>query len=65
MPFLRYFVCVGAVLLAALFVIGDGDGPPAQRATKAWTSTDSLRSMAHHGEPKVPSDIRTAIYRNP
>jgi hypothetical protein len=65
MLLLRYFVCVGAVLLGALFVVGDGDGPPAQRASMAWTSTDSLRSMAHRGEPKFPSNNRTAINRDP
>ena len=54
MPLFRYFVCVGAVLLAALFVIGDDHGSPSQRPTKTWTATESLRSMAHHGEPKDP-----------
>jgi hypothetical protein len=44
---------------------GDSDGSPAQRAPKSWTETDSLRSMAHHGEPKDPSNIRTATYRKP
>jgi hypothetical protein len=65
MPLFRYFVCVGAVLMAALLFISNGDGRPAQRASAAWTSTDTLRNMAHHGEPQGSSNIQTAIYRGP
>ena len=65
MPLFGYFVCVGAVLLAALFVVGDSDRSPAQRASKSWTPTDSLRNMAHHGEPKDPTNIRRATYPKP
>ena len=41
MPLFGYFAWVGAVLLAALFVVGDSDGSPAQRTPKSWAATDS------------------------
>ena len=65
MPVFRYFVCVGAVLLTALLMFGDNGGSQAERASESGTATDSLRSMAHHGEPKDTSNIRTAVYRKP
>jgi hypothetical protein len=65
MPIFRYFVGVGAVLLAALFAIGDSNVPPPTRVANVWTSTDSLRNMAHHSEPKGAVSARKTNLRNP
>jgi hypothetical protein len=64
MPLFRYFVCVGAALMAVLFAVGDSDGSSTKRTAESWTFTDSLRSMAHHGEPQHPSHFQTARYRD-
>ena len=53
MPVLRYFLCVGSVLLAALFAVGESESTANKSNGTPWTSTDSLRSSAHHGEPKI------------
>jgi len=50
-PVIRYTCLVGSFLLGMLFLLGDSDtagGPP---APDRWTSVDSLRAMAHLGEP--------------
>ena len=56
MPVLRYFLCVGSVLLAALFAVGESESTANKSNGTPWTSTDSLRSMAHHGESKMRTD---------
>lgn len=56
MPVLRYFLCVGSVLLAALFAVGDSESTANKSDSTPWTQADSLRSMAHHGEPKMPTN---------
>jgi hypothetical protein len=51
-PIIRYTCLVGAFLLGVLFLLGDQDtpaGPPVP--DHRWTSVDSLRAMAHLGEP--------------
>lgn len=61
LPIFWYFVCVGAVLLAALFAVGESKSPPRKLSIeKGWTPTNSLRSMAHHGEPNNPPRLREA-----
>jgi hypothetical protein len=60
MPVVRYFIGVGSLLLAALFLAGENGSPSQPRsATESWTASDTLRSMAHHGEPTAIARWRT------
>jgi hypothetical protein len=48
-PVIRYFCLVGPFLLGLLFLLSDPDKPAT--APDRWNSIDSLRAMAHLGEP--------------
>jgi hypothetical protein len=50
-PIIRYTCVVGSFLLGMLFLLGDRDEPPSSPVRDRWTSVDSLRAMAHLGEP--------------
>jgi hypothetical protein len=50
-PIIRYTCLVGSFLLGMLFLLGDRDTPAAPAGPDRWTSVDSLRAMAHLGEP--------------
>jgi hypothetical protein len=50
-PVIRYLCLVGPLLLSLLFLFGDPDKPASAPAPDRWTSVDSLRAMAHLGEP--------------
>jgi hypothetical protein len=51
MPIIRYTCLVGSFLLGMLFLLGDRDTPANLPVPDRWTSVDSLRAMAHLGEP--------------
>ena len=51
MPIIRYTCLVGSFLLGMLFLLGDRDTPVSSPVPDRWTSVDSLRTMAHFGEP--------------
>lgn len=67
MPVIRYICLVGPALLALLFVFGQPDQQsPVMPDPVRWTAMDSLRAMAHIGEPGRWKDrdarfVRTAI----
>jgi hypothetical protein len=50
-PITRYFCLVGPFLLGLLFLLSDLDKPATVPAPDRWNSIDSLRAMAHLGEP--------------
>jgi hypothetical protein len=50
-PIIRYTCLVGSFLLGMLFLLGDRDTPADPAVPDRWTSVDSLRAMAHLGEP--------------
>jgi hypothetical protein len=50
-PIVRYTCLVGSLLLGLLFLLADRDPPAVPAAPDRWTSVDSLRAMAHLGEP--------------
>jgi hypothetical protein len=50
-PITRYFCIVGPFLLGLLFLLGDQDKPATIAVPDRWNSIDSLRAMAHLGEP--------------
>jgi hypothetical protein len=50
-PIIRYTCLVGSLLLGMLFLLGDQDLPADPAVSNRWTSVDSLRAMAHLGEP--------------
>jgi hypothetical protein len=50
-PIIRYTCLVGSFLLGMLFLLGDRDTPAGSPAPDRWTAVDSLRAMAHLGEP--------------
>jgi hypothetical protein len=50
-PIIRYTYLVGSFLLGMLFLLGDRDTPATSPVPDRWTSMDSLRAMAHLGEP--------------
>jgi hypothetical protein len=50
-PIIRYTCLVGSFLLGMLFLLGDRDTPAGSPVPDRWTSVDSLRAMAHLGEP--------------
>ncbi len=51
MPIIRYTCLVGSFLLGMLFLLDDRDAPAGSPVPARWTSVDSLRAMAHLGEP--------------
>ena len=51
MPIIRYTCLVGAFLLGMLFLLGEREPPAGSAVPDRWTSVDSLRAMAHLGEP--------------
>ena len=51
MPIIRYTCVVGSFLLGMLFLLGERDAPVSSPIANRWTSVDSLRAMAHLGEP--------------
>ena len=67
MPVIRYICLVGPALLALLFLFGHPDQQsPVTPDPVRWTAVDSLRAMAHIGEPGRWEDrdarfVRTAI----
>jgi hypothetical protein len=66
-PVIRYICLVGPALLALLFLFGHPDQQsPLTPDPARWTAMDSLRAMAHIGEPGRWKDrdarfVRTAI----
>jgi hypothetical protein len=50
-PIIRYFCLVGPFLLGLLFLQSNPDKPATVPAPDRWNSIDSLRAMAHLGEP--------------
>jgi hypothetical protein len=50
-PIIRYTCLVGSFLLGMLFLLGDRKTPADSPAPARWTAVDSLRAMAHFGEP--------------
>jgi hypothetical protein len=50
-PIIRYICLVGSFLLGMLFLLGGRDNPASSSTPDRWTSVDSLRAMAHLGEP--------------
>jgi hypothetical protein len=50
-PIIRYTCLVGSFLLGMLFLLGERDTPAGPAVPDRWTSVDSLRAMAHLGEP--------------
>jgi hypothetical protein len=50
-PIIRYSCLVGSFLLGMLFLVGDRDAPAGSPVPDRWTAVDSLRAMAHLGEP--------------
>lgn len=50
-PIIRYLCIVGPLLLSLLFLFGAPDKPGSTPAPGYWSSVDSLRAMAHLGEP--------------
>ena len=61
MPIIRYTCLVGSILLGMLFLLGDRDIPAGSPVPDRWTSVDSLRAMAHLGEP-VQGQARDARF---
>jgi hypothetical protein len=61
MPIIRYTCLVGSLLLGMLFLLGERDIPAGSPAPDRWTSVDSLRAMAHLGEP-VPGRANDARF---
>jgi hypothetical protein len=60
-PIIRYTCLVGSILLGMLFLLGDRDIPAGSPVPDRWTSVDSLRAMAHLGEP-VQGQARDARF---
>jgi hypothetical protein len=50
-PIIRYICLVGSLLLGMFFLLDDRDRRQIEAAPARWTSLDSLRAMAHLGEP--------------
>ncbi|MDB5505294.1 MAG: hypothetical protein JWR89_5196 [Tardiphaga sp.] len=48
----RYLCLVGSVLVGALWLFGSHENGLSSAQTERWTSLDTLRAMAHHGEPQ-------------
>jgi hypothetical protein len=63
---IRYICLVGPALLGLLFLLSEPDQKPGASSPQGWTAEDSLRAMAHLGEPMRDRDrdirfARTAI----
>ncbi|MDB5635000.1 MAG: hypothetical protein JWR49_3855 [Tardiphaga sp.] len=52
MPLVRYLFLVGSILVGILCVIDAREKPVNKPAGGGRTSLDTLRAMAHHGEPE-------------
>jgi hypothetical protein len=52
LPLFRYLCLVGSVLVGALWLFGSHENGLSSAQTERWTSLDTLRAMAHHGEPQ-------------
>jgi hypothetical protein len=50
-PIIRYLCVVGPLLLGLLFLLGDPDKSASVAAADRWSAVDSLRALAHLGEP--------------
>jgi hypothetical protein len=50
-PIIRYVCVVAPVLLGLLFLLSDPDAPASIAAADRWSAVDSLRALAHPGEP--------------
>jgi hypothetical protein len=50
-PIIRYVCVVGPLLLGLLFLLSDPDKPASIAAADRWSAVDSLRALAHPGEP--------------
>lgn|GEM_PF-6775909 len=61
MPIIRYICLVGCFLLGMLLLLGERDTPAGSPVPHRWTSIDSLRAMAHLGEP-VAGQVREARF---
>jgi hypothetical protein len=62
-PIIRYTCLVGSFLLGMLFLLGDRDIPAGPVVPDRWTSVDSLRAMAHLGEPVQGQTRDTRLVR--
>lgn len=51
MPIIRYVCVVGPLLLGLLLLLSDPDQPASIAAADRWSAVDSLRALAHAGEP--------------
>jgi hypothetical protein len=60
-PIIRYTCLVGSFLLGMLFLLGERDIPVSSPVPERWTTVDSLRAMAHLGEP-VQGQVRDARF---
>jgi hypothetical protein len=58
-PLIRYACFVAPLLLGLLFLFGEPDKPVSVPASDRWTAVDSLRAMAHLGEPVQGHNVRT------
>ncbi len=60
MPIIRYTCLVGSFLLGMLFLLGERQTPAGSSVPDRWTAVDSLRAMAHLGEPvQGPGYVQT------
>jgi hypothetical protein len=50
-PIIRYACVVAPLLLGLLFLLSDPDKPASIAAADRWSAVDSLRALAHLGEP--------------
>jgi hypothetical protein len=50
-PIVRYVCVVAPLLLGLLFLLSDPDKPASVAAADRWSAVDSLRALAHLGEP--------------
>jgi hypothetical protein len=50
-PIIRYVCVVAPLLLGLLFLLSDPDKPASIAAADRWSAVDSLRALAHLGEP--------------
>jgi hypothetical protein len=50
-PIIRYVCIVAPLLLGLLFLLSDPDKPASIAAADRWGAVDSLRALAHLGEP--------------
>jgi hypothetical protein len=50
-PIIRYICVAAPLLLGLLFLLSDPDKPASIAAADRWSAVDSLRALAHLGEP--------------